>query len=153
MCKKNVLIIAAVAILVLAIGQVQAVTITVPNGDFELIFKPGTAITGNVSDGGWSQGVGPDCPIDGGGYVFSDRTIGADSDIPGWVGYDRGGWVAGGGTQTHFDNVTLFHSPEPLPTEILRLAGRLVDLYEDKKIDFKDFAELAVWWLDEQPWP
>jgi len=51
------------------------------------------------------------------------------------------------GTQTRFDNVTLFHSPEPLPIEILRLAGRRADLYEDKKIDFKDFAELAVWWL------
>jgi hypothetical protein len=57
------------------------------------------------------------------------------------------------GTQSHFDNVKLSHSPEPLPTEILRLAGRRVDLYEDKKIDFKDFAELALWWLDEQRWP
>jgi len=34
-------------------------------------------------------------------------------------------------------------------TEIVGLCGLRVDLYEDKKIDFKDFAELAVWWLDE----
>jgi hypothetical protein len=27
------------------------------------------------------------------------------------------------------------------------------DLYEDMKIDLKDFAELAGWWLDEQLWP
>ena len=247
---------------------------TVLNGDFEEIYKPGSlAITGIVSQ--WTQGVGPDCPIDTGEYVFSDATTGTVADIPGWVGYDRDGWIALGGTygrdqttgnlqgsisdeqnftegglqcylsnggdwgnaaggliisdaplgnvedgiytlsmmanggatpvvldlladgviltptssvnpvlsddwqefsrtydsaslvgflgepltirmgvgrgasgtQTRFDNVTLFHSPEPLPIEILRLAGRRADLYEDKKIDFKDFAELAVWWL------
>ncbi|MBA7704884.1 hypothetical protein ES703_113707 [subsurface metagenome] len=267
---------------------------TVPNGDFEEIYKPGSvAITGVVSPGGWTQGVGPDCPIDNGTYEFDDSTTGDVADIPGWLGYDRQGWIdfggyqdrdqttgnlqgsvsrqhnhtpdglhcylangdswgpnpagglivsdaplgnvedvedgiytlsmfanggaapvvlellAGGtaltptssvdpnlsdpnlsgwqefsrtygsaslvghigksltivlgvgrplpdgatGTQSRFDDVTLFHSPEPLPTEMLRLAGRRVDLYEDKKIDFKDFAELAVWWLDEQLWP
>jgi hypothetical protein len=233
---------------------------TVPNGDFELLYKPGTAITGNVSQ--WTQGVGPDCPIDTGEYVFSDGTTGTVADIPGWIGADRQGWIDNGGTydrdqttgnlqgsisdeqnftegglqcylanggdwdnpagglivsdaplrnvedgiytlsmmangdatpvvlellaggiiltptssvnpvlsgdwqefsrtydsaslvgflgepltirlgvgrgasggQTRFDNVTLFHS-------------------EDKKINFKDFAELAVWWLDEQLWP
>jgi len=36
--------------------------------------------------------------------------------------------------------------------EILGLALR-TDLYRDQKIDFKDFAELAAWWLDEQLWP
>jgi len=55
-------------------------------------------------------------------------------------------------TEADFDNVTLFHSPEPL-TEIPRAAERRVDLYEDEKIDFKDFAELAAWWLDEVLWP
>jgi hypothetical protein len=45
-----------------------------------------------------------------------------------------------------FDNVTLFHSSEPP-------ADPRVNLYEDKKIDFKDFAELAVWWLDEVLFP
>jgi len=34
--------------------------------------------------------------------------------------------------------------------EIVGFCGLRADLYEDKKIDFKDFAELAVWWLDEQ---
>ena len=57
------------------------------------------------------------------------------------------------GNQSRFDDVTLFHSTEPLPTEMPRLADPRVNLYEDKKIDFKDFAELAVWWLDEQLWP
>ena len=35
---------------------------------------------------------------------------------------------------------------------MLRLADPRVNLYEDMKIDFKDFAELAVWWLDEVLW-
>ncbi|UCG50133.1 MAG: hypothetical protein JSU94_10155, partial [Phycisphaerales bacterium] len=250
---------------------------TVLNGDFEEIYKPGSvAITADFS--GWTQGVGPDTLMDSGTANYSDGTAGDWVDIPGWIGADPEGWVAGGGTyerdvnfpnrqgsiqasgvdgsycylanggdwgnpagglivsdaplgnvtdgtytlsmmatgaatpvvlellaggvaltpassvspdltgdfqefsrtydsaslagfigepltirlgvgrqatgtQTRFDNVTLFHTPEPLPTQILRLAGRRVDLYEDKKIDFKDFAKLALWWLDEQPWP
>ncbi len=61
--------------------------------------------------------------------------------------------LALGGEGADFDDVTLFHSPEPL-TEIPRAAERRFDLYEDEKIDFKDFAELAAWWLDEVPlWP
>lgn len=76
-----------------------AIEISVPNGDFELLYKPGTAITGGVAAGGWSMGVGPDCPIDGGtGYDFADGTSGTAADIAGWVGYDVEGWVAEGGT-------------------------------------------------------
>jgi len=55
------------------------------------------------------------------------------------------------GNQTRFDDVTLLHNSEPLP--ILPLAGQRVDLYEDNKIDFKDYAVLADQWLDEQLWP
>jgi hypothetical protein len=258
---------------------VPAATGIVPNGDFELVYKPGTAIAGVVSDGGWTQGVGPDCPIDSGTYIFSDETTGTVADIPGWIGYDKEGWIAldgtydrdqttgnlqgsvarqgnytpdglhsylsnGGGwgnaagglivsdaplgnvengiytlsmvaqgdatpvvlellaggialtpassvdpaltaewqefsrtynsaslaghigepltivlgvgrnaigNQTRFDDVSLLHDSEPLP--ILPLAGRRVDLNDDKKIDFRDFAVLADRWLDEQLWP
>ena len=71
----------------------------VPNGDFELLYKPGTDIAGVVAGGAWSMGVGPDCPIDGGtGYEFSDGTTGENADIPGWVGYDQDGWISDGGT-------------------------------------------------------
>jgi len=35
----------------------------------------------------------------------------------------------------------------------LGLSAHRANLYEDMKIDFKDFAELAVWWLDEVLWP
>jgi hypothetical protein len=35
----------------------------------------------------------------------------------------------------------------------LLLLGLQTNLYEDMNIDFKDFAELAVWWLDEQLYP
>jgi len=31
--------------------------------------------------------------------------------------------------------------------------GSPTNLSGDEKIDFKDFAELALWWLDEQLWP
>src|SRR4030042_1861746 len=75
-----------------------AITIPVPNGDFELLYKPGTAITGNISSGGWTFGVGPDCPIENGVYEFSDGTTGPNADIAGWVGYDRDGWIAEGGS-------------------------------------------------------
>ena len=236
---------------------------TVPNGDFEEIYKPGTAITAVVSDDGWTQGVGPDCPIDTGEYVFSDGTTGTVADIPGWVGYDRQGWIdnggtydrdqttgnlqgsvssdeqnfTGGGLQCYLANGGEWGNPAgglivsdaplrnvedgiytlsmvanggatPVVLDLLAdgviltptssvnpvlsgdwqefsrtydsgsLVGFLgkpltirlgvgrpasggqtrfdkVRLFhsEDKKINFKDFAELAVWWLDEQLWP
>jgi len=265
---------------VMAANWLATVPITVPNSDFEEIYKPGAGTPGVVSAGGWSQGVGPDCPIDNGTYEFDDATTGDIADIPGWLGYDPNGWRDFGGTypetrdinngnlqgsisrqdpmtglhiylsngggygnpagglivsdaslgsveagiyvlsmfakgsalpvvldllvdgvvitptssvdpnlsgdwqeysrtyntlpsgeltivlgvgrpdpngatgnQTRFDDVTLFHSSEPLPPEMPRLADPRVNLYEDKKIDFKDFAELAVWWLDEVMWP
>jgi hypothetical protein len=78
--------------------------VTVPNNDFETIYKPGqTTITAYLSGvggtgSGWTQGVGPLCPIDSGQYNFSDETTGTIADIPGWVGYDRDGWIALGGT-------------------------------------------------------
>ncbi|TFG45696.1 MAG: hypothetical protein E4H40_08005 [Candidatus Brocadiia bacterium] len=97
MCRKNVLTIVAVAMFAFAIGQVQAVTVTVPNGDFETIYKPNsTTITAVLT--GWTQGVGPDCPIDVGNYAFSDESSGTLADIAGWLGYDRDGWIAEGGT-------------------------------------------------------
>jgi len=79
-------------------GVVVPVVIPVPNGSFEELYKPGTAIPGNVSSGGWTQGVGPDCPIDSGQYEFDDSTTGDVADIAGWIGADRDGWIANGGT-------------------------------------------------------
>jgi hypothetical protein len=84
--------------IVLEATGVKPVSIPVPNGSFELLYKPGTAIPGLVSPGGWTQGVGPACPIDSGEYRFDDATTGRVADIPGWVGYDRDGWIALGGT-------------------------------------------------------
>ena len=100
MRRKNVLAIVAVAMFVAGIGQVGAATVTVLNGDFEWIYKPGTTITGVLSPAGnaWTQGVGPDCPIDNGTYTFADSTTGDIANIPGWLGYDRNGWIALGGT-------------------------------------------------------
>ncbi len=253
---------------------------TVPNGDFEELYKPGSVMITADLGGGWTEGVGPDAPMDNGTASYSDGTTGDWVDIPGWIGADPEGWVAGGGsydrdtnfpnrqgavarqidtpdgqyyylanggewgnpagglivsespvgvvedgsytlsmiatgaatpvvlellaggvpltpsssvdpnlsgdwqefsrtydsgslagflgepltirlgvgrdasgTQTRFDRVQLFHSPEPLPTDLLRLAGRRADLNDDGRIDFKDFAELSVHWLDEELWP
>ena len=80
-------------------ATVFAGAITVPNGDFETIYKPGTMITGSISGTGWTMGVGPSVPIDGGnGYDFDDGSFGEVADIPGWLGYDREGWIAYGGS-------------------------------------------------------
>jgi len=99
MGKKNVVVAVAVFVSAFAIGQVQAgiVPVTVPNCAFETMYKPNsTTITATIT--GWTQGVGPDCPIDSGVYTFSDQTTGTLADIPGWLGYDRAGWIALGGT-------------------------------------------------------
>jgi len=92
---KNVLL----AVLVACVATPAiADSIAVPNGDFETLYKPGTAIEGQVSDGGWTLGVGADCGIDSGEYTFDDSTTGDIADIPGWIGADRDGWIDAGGT-------------------------------------------------------
>ena len=45
---------------------------------------------------------------------------------------------ANGASSIYFDDIML---------------DSLTDLSGDDKTNFKDFAELAVWWLDEQLWP
>ncbi len=95
---KSWCLVLSVFLLIGMSAKVGAVIITVPNGDFEQVYKPGTAIPGVVSYAGWTQGVGPDCPIDSGAYIFDDGTTGDKADIPGWIGYDRDAWIASGGT-------------------------------------------------------
>ena len=87
MCKRNVLTIVAVAILALAIGQVQAETVTVPNGTFHM-YKPGTNYTvlGTAPDDIWVQQIGDNRPLSSGTPVsFADGTSGTVVDIPGWI--------------------------------------------------------------------
>jgi hypothetical protein len=84
-----------------------AITIPVPNGDFEQIYKPGSdSITADLG-GGWTQGLGSDAPMDDGTATYSDGTTGDAVDIPGWIGADAQGWVDNGGTygrDTSFPN-------------------------------------------------
>jgi hypothetical protein len=84
-----------------------AITIPVPNGDFEQIYKPGSdSITADLG-AGWTQGLGPDAPMDDGTATYSDGTTGDAVDIPGWIGADVQGWVDNGGTygrDTSFPN-------------------------------------------------
>ena len=84
-----------------------AVTIPVPNGDFEQIYKPGSdTITADLG-AGWTQGLGPDAPMDDGTATYSDGSTGDTVDIPGWIGADAQGWIDNGGTygrDTNFPN-------------------------------------------------
>jgi hypothetical protein len=85
----------------------EPIAITVPNGDFEQIYKPGSdTITADLG-GGWTQGLGPDAPMDDGIATYSDGTTGDAVDIPGWIGADAQGWIDNGGTygrDTNFPN-------------------------------------------------
>ena len=83
--NKTVLTIAAVAILALAIGTVQAAeSVDVPNGDFQTIVKPGTTIAATIPDGCYFSI--PNFNIKGGGpATYADGTTGNDVELPGWV--------------------------------------------------------------------
>jgi hypothetical protein len=75
-----------VAILVLAIGQVQAVTVTVPNGGFD-IYKPGTnyTVTAVLTSGNYAKGPGDNLTVLGAGIAdYGDGTTGGTIDCPGW---------------------------------------------------------------------
>ncbi len=84
--NKTVLTLAAVAMVVLAVGQVQAESIEVPNGDFQL-YKPGTdyTVTATLS-GAYAVGVGDNVALSGGGNAnYSDGTSGGSVDVPSWI--------------------------------------------------------------------
>ncbi|MCF7674164.1 MAG: leucine-rich repeat protein, partial [Akkermansiaceae bacterium] len=100
----------------IVISHGPAVAISVPNGGFEQIYKPGSITITAVLDqslvgggweqgAGWTQGVGPATPTDVDpprGTIsrasYSDGTTGYSVDIPGWIGADREGWIAHGGS-------------------------------------------------------
>jgi hypothetical protein len=98
---KTVLTIAAVAILALAIGQVQAAEIEVPNGDFQTIVKPGTTIAATIADGEYFS-IGNQTMHAGATAYYADGTSGSGIELPGWVvaagsnnnadGMQGGGW-------------------------------------------------------------
>jgi hypothetical protein len=84
---KTVLTLAAVAILALAIGQVQAAAVTVPNGTFH-VYKPGTNYTvlGTCPADIWVQQIGDNRPLSSSTPVpFDDSTSGTVIDCPGWI--------------------------------------------------------------------
>jgi len=132
-----------VLVVLLAVGMsANAVTITVPNGDFAM-YKPGTDIlvvnpAGNI----WVQQIGMNRPLSGGGPVtFADGTTGDVVDIPGWItpiesqgsptntadlfslGYDEtdgtsclnafGSWSGQNGTLAESADPLYFYGPAP----------------------------------------
>ena len=74
------------------------VSVRIPNGGFDTIYKPGqTTITGTIA--GYTVGAGPATAMHGDGkFNFSDNTSGTLADVPDWIGYDRDGWIRYGGT-------------------------------------------------------
>jgi hypothetical protein len=87
MCKRNILTIVALAILVLAVGQVQAETVNVPNGTFHM-YKPGTnytVIAPYPGDGYCNGGFGENIPWLNATITYGDGTSGTTVDIPGWI--------------------------------------------------------------------
>jgi len=88
--NKTVWVLAAVAIVALAAGQIRAEALNVPNGEFRL-YKPGTnnTVTAYFATAGnnYSKGVGENLPVLGGGLaIYSDGTKGGVVDCPGWTG-------------------------------------------------------------------
>ena len=87
------------------VSEFPSVAIPVPNSDFEEVYKQGsTTVTADLG-GGWTQGLGPDTPMDSGTATYSDGTTGDTVDIPGWIGADAQGWVDNGGS---YDRDTAF---------------------------------------------
>jgi len=91
--RSAVLTLAAVAMGALAIGQVQAETIDVPNGEFN-VYKPGTNYTVLATFAGavgsfesYASGVGDNLDVIGttGMADYADATTGTTVDFPGWV--------------------------------------------------------------------
>jgi len=80
------------------------IPVAVPNGGFEEIYKPGSTIVADLGDG-WTQGLGPDAPMDDGTATYFDGSTGDAVDIPGWIGADAQAWVDNGGT---YDRDTSF---------------------------------------------
>ncbi|MHC4565292.1 MAG: LamG-like jellyroll fold domain-containing protein [Planctomycetota bacterium] len=70
---------------------VYPIAIPVPNGSFEQVYRPGsTTITADLG-GNWTNGVGPDTPMNGSQTAdYSDGTTGTSVDVPGWI--NTPGW-------------------------------------------------------------
>ncbi len=64
--------------------------VNVINGDFELLYKHGTTITGIFLEGKVVGGVGPNRQVGGTDrvFTFSDGSTDPNADVPGWIGYD-----------------------------------------------------------------
>jgi hypothetical protein len=108
MKTKDVLAMAGVALATSFAVPVLAEDIPVPNGSFEMIYKPGsTTITADPLNG-WTNGIGPDTPMQSGQIAaYSDGTTGTLVDIPGWINtpgietsYD---WLQGSGVVTRIN--------------------------------------------------
>ena len=85
MCRRNVLTIVAVAIFAMAIGQAQAITVDVPNGDFQTIHHPDDPTnTAYIQDGEYfnipTQLMHADALAT---YDVGDP--GSGIELPGWV--------------------------------------------------------------------
>ena len=95
MRSSNLLSYVAIAAVLIVVGAVssesRAATIPIPNNSFEQIYKPGsTTVTADLG-GNWTNGVGPNTPMESGQTAnYSDGTSGSSVDVPGWI--NAPGW-------------------------------------------------------------
>ena len=86
------------AILACCLGtQAQAAAILVPNGGFEVLYKPGSTTITADTDTGWTQGAGAGAAMEGDDAIYSDATTGTAVDVPGWVNAPATGVAPDGG--------------------------------------------------------
>jgi hypothetical protein len=85
--NKTSLLLVVVMLGSFASARVDATSVSIPNGDFETIYKPGsTTITGQFNND-YTNGIGPNVTLAlSSGASFSDSTSGNNVAIPGWVG-------------------------------------------------------------------
>ena len=108
--NKNKLALGSLALFAMAVVQSQAASITVPNGSFETLYKPGqTVITANTGIG-WTHGTGANAEMEGDTAYYSDATTGTLVDVPGWInatGWSATyGWASGGSGSVSKENTT-----------------------------------------------
>lgn len=90
--NKNKLILGSLALFAMAVAESQAASITVPNGSFETLYKPGQTIITADTGVGWTHGAGASAAMDGSQTVtYSDTTTGTLVDVPGWI--NATGWL------------------------------------------------------------
>ena len=108
--NKNKVALGSLALFAMAVAQSQAASITVPNGSFETLYKPGQTVITADTGIGWTHGAGGSAEMEGAIATYSDASTGTLVDVPGWVnatGWSSTyGWASGGSGSVSKENTT-----------------------------------------------